>query len=133
MCFHSSNVIITAFEKAGLWSIDRTRLRSLPRLRDADGLAPIISAYDIEEIYKHQRMIVRERILGVDVHVACHGFVDTRRGTVLTSNNVLRIVKNKKSADAKHRQEREWKAFKKEQSALTANHTAEECLWRNRA
>lgn len=104
--FHKSFTrknIVASFQRSGLWPINTHRLLSAPLPRDAGALEDILSPSELIVMLEQKRTEVRKSIFGAHVSVLRHGYVDTTRGAVLTSDKALQIAQVKAIADKERR------------------------------
>lgn len=98
---HACNTALTrvnimyAFERAGVYPVDRSKLMSVPKPRDDDDVRTLMSVDDMEALFQEKCKNALERILGKTGIVERRGFLDTRRGGLLTTQASIDLVRAK--------------------------------------
>ena len=99
--------IRASFERAGTWPVNAKRLLNIPRPADDSPNCEIVSVEELEKALKDKEKDYRTRVLGSDAVIESSGYVSTKKGCVMTAENVLNLVRKKKMNDRKkHERER---------------------------
>ena len=81
-----------AFEAAGLWPVDGTKLISVPRPGDSFQASKIISPNRMEKMFRQKLREAPMRVFGSGLDEIKGGFVDTTRSCVLTSDTAMKAA-----------------------------------------
>eukprot|EP00171_Calliarthron_tuberculosum_P005712 IDg5712t1 len=132
--------IVASFRRSGLWPVDPSRLLAVPRPRDDVDLQTIVPPCELETLLDAKRDAVRRGILGVDVCVLSCGYLDTKRGAVLTSEAALAAARGKREQELRKREakrladaRKELTAARRREKRKKAAEPEEEGKWRYRA
>ena len=93
--FLSSN-ITAGFRRAGIWPLNESNSLFEGLLENASNDARLLSVDELQVLFSARREEYREKVLGSGAVVGLSGFIDTTNGCVITSDNVLRLVREKK-------------------------------------
>ena len=111
--FTPSN-IRAGFRRAGVWPVDATRILNVSRPLNSCPNAEILTVEQLAAEFEKKRVAFRDHVLGSDAVMMDNGYVDTTKGCVMTSENVLKLVREKKrqdhlrfNAETRKRRERE--------------------------
>lgn len=127
--FTRSN-IQAAFRRSGIWPHDPSRLLGCAR-PNAEG--NLITSDQLENMMNMKREEVRNRLFDPAVTVMQSGFVDTRRGAVLTSDDALQATeeaarKRREREDNKTKAEREKQRLNAEKAKKEHERVARKAL-----
>ena len=87
-----------------MWPLDPTRFLRTPMHLNEDALTGILSPAELVTQYEKKREDAHRGILGEEVTLTRNGFIDTKRGAVLTSDKAFELVKRKAQAEAQRRE-----------------------------
>ena len=83
------------------------RLLNIPRPADDSPNCEIVRVEELEKAFKDKEEDYKTRVLGSGAVIESFGYVSTKKGCVMTAENVLHLVRKKKMNDLKkHESER---------------------------
>ena len=98
--------IKSGFRRAGLWPVDSSKLINVERPADATSAATFLTVEELQAAYEAKRIELRNATLGEDAKMLDCGYVDTSNGCVMTSANVLDLMR-KRQEEIKCKKEKE--------------------------
>ena len=95
--------IEAGFRRNGIWPLDSNHLLAKDIMKSSADQNTVMSVDELKKILEIEIAVQRENVIGSDVMLSSCGFIDTRKGAVLTSCESMSIAKlNKKEKMSKH-------------------------------
>ena len=116
--------IQASFRRSGIWPLDHTKLLNVVRPSTAGSAASIMSPEDLYDAFKKRQEEMRGEVLGSDANIGRSGFIDTFKGSVVTSSKALELARMKHASNVKTFEENAakeaWRAAKQDGRARAA-------------
>ena len=109
--------ITSGFRRAGLWPVDSSKLLNVERPANGTSSATFLTLEELQTAYEAKRIQLRCETLGADAKMLDCGYVDTANGCVMTSANVLDLMRKRQEEIECKKEREEREALQKEMRA----------------
>ena len=111
------HIIRYSFLRSGIWPCDDKRLMTEARPAD-ESLQRTLTVDEMEKLLEEKRIQYADNTIGARVTVLDNGYVDTTKGTVLTSAEVLKVVTERAKVQMERKKQEELAREKRNQRSL---------------